>query len=116
MNVGYIAMSGLQLVYAPLLDLGLSFPAVARRAKEIEALPSLGLLTIAGMTPEDVEVEYLEVRDVDHENLPLLESEHLGRLLATEASPRLSTLPGPAARLCVGARLASTGPKAGTRD
>lgn len=65
MNIGYIAMSGLRLVDEPLLDLGLSFPAVARRAREIEALPSLGLLTLAGMSPPHIGAEYCEVRDFD---------------------------------------------------
>lgn len=63
MNIGYIAMSGLRLVDDELLALGLSFPAVARRAREIEALPSLGLLTLAGMSPPHIGAEYLEVRD-----------------------------------------------------
>ena len=63
MNIGYIAMSGLRLVDDELLALGLSFPAVARRAREIEALPSLGLLTLAGMSPPQIGAEYLEVRD-----------------------------------------------------
>jgi len=63
MNIGYIAMSGLRLVDSELLALGLSFPAVARRAREIEALPSLGLLTLAGMSPPHIGAEYLEVRD-----------------------------------------------------
>lgn len=58
-------MSGLRLADSGLLDLGLSFPAVARRAREIEALPSLGLLTLAGMAPERFGAEYLEVRDFD---------------------------------------------------
>jgi radical SAM superfamily enzyme YgiQ (UPF0313 family) len=71
MKIGFIAISGLRLADPGLLKLGMTFPAVARRAKEIEALPSLGLLTIAGMTPPEVDVEYLEVRDVDHDNLPL---------------------------------------------
>lgn len=65
MNIGYIAMSGLRLVDQELLDLGLSFPAVARRAREIEALPSLGLLTLAGMSPPHIGAEYLEVRDFE---------------------------------------------------
>jgi radical SAM superfamily enzyme YgiQ (UPF0313 family) len=65
MNIGYIAMSGLRLVDDELLALGLSFPAVARRAREIEALPSLGLLTLAGMSPPHIGAEYLEVRDFD---------------------------------------------------
>lgn len=71
MKIGLIAISGLRLCDTDLLELGLSFPSVGRRAREIEALPSLGLLTIAGMTPPDVEVDYLEVRDVDHDDLPL---------------------------------------------
>lgn len=64
MNIGYMAMSGLRLVDADLLELGLSFPAVARRAREIEALPSLGLLTLAGMSPPHIGAEYLEVREL----------------------------------------------------
>lgn len=64
MKIGYVAMSGLRLADAGLLELGLSFPAVARRAREIEALPSLGLLTLAGMAPARFEAEYLEVRDI----------------------------------------------------
>lgn len=65
MTIGYIAMSGLRLVDNELLALGLSFPAVARRAREIEALPSLGLLTLAGMSPPHIGAEYLEVCDFD---------------------------------------------------
>lgn len=71
MKIGMIAISGLRMADPSLLELGMTFPSVARRAREIEALPSLGLLTIAGMTPKDVEVEYLEVRDVDQDDLPL---------------------------------------------
>ncbi len=71
MKIGFIAMSGLRLCKPELLELGLSFPSVATRARQIEALPSLGLLTLAGMTPEPIETEYLEVRDVDRCDLPL---------------------------------------------
>lgn len=69
MRIGFIAMSGLRLCNAELLDLGLSFPGVARRKRAIEALPSLGLLTLAGMTPEHISTEYLELRDVDRGDL-----------------------------------------------
>ncbi|NIP97237.1 MAG: B12-binding domain-containing radical SAM protein [Akkermansiaceae bacterium] len=71
MRIGFIAISGLRMADPGLLELGMTFPSVARRAREIEALPSLGLLTMAGMTPPDVEVDYLEVRDVDRADLPL---------------------------------------------
>jgi radical SAM superfamily enzyme YgiQ (UPF0313 family) len=70
MKIGFIAMSGLRLCNAELLELGLTFPGVARRKQAIEALPSLGLLTLAGLTPKGIEVEYLEVRDVNGEALP----------------------------------------------
>jgi radical SAM superfamily enzyme YgiQ (UPF0313 family) len=70
LKIGFIAVSGLRLCKPEVLELGLSFPAVARRAKEIEALPSLGLLTLAGMTPKHIDVEYLEVRDVELDDLP----------------------------------------------
>src|SRR5438270_8684706 len=70
MKIGFIAMSGLRLCNVELLNLGLTFPGVSRRKNAIEALPSLGLLTLAGMTPLHIAVEYLEVRDVDLENLP----------------------------------------------
>ena len=69
MKIGFIAMSGLRLCNAELLELGLTFPGVARRKQAIEALPSLGLLTLAGLTPGRIEVEYLEVRDVNRDEL-----------------------------------------------
>jgi len=70
MKIGLIALSGLRLCDTELLEMGLSFPSLAGRAREIEALPSLGLLTLAGLTPQHIDLEYLEVRDVDQENLP----------------------------------------------
>ena len=70
MKLGMIAISGLRVCDTGLLEKGLSFPSLAGRAQEIEALPSLGLLTLAGMTPKGVDVEYLEVRDVDYDALP----------------------------------------------
>jgi radical SAM superfamily enzyme YgiQ (UPF0313 family) len=70
MKIGFIAMSGLRLCNAELLELGLTFPGVARRKRAIESLPSLGLLTLAGMTPENIGMEYFEVRDVHRDDLP----------------------------------------------
>jgi radical SAM superfamily enzyme YgiQ (UPF0313 family) len=81
MRLGFIAVSGLRLCDAPLLELGLSFPDVANRAREIQALPSLGLLTLAGMTPPDIEVAYHEVRDLDE--LPRFDVVALSTLTAT---------------------------------
>ncbi|HUF09783.1 MAG TPA: radical SAM protein [Rhodothermales bacterium] len=70
MRIGFIAMSGLRICKPELLELGFTFPNVAERARQIEALPTLGLLTLAGMTPAHIDVEYLEVRDVHDGPLP----------------------------------------------
>jgi len=70
MRIGFIAMSGLRICKPELLELGFTFPNVAERARQIEALPTLGLLTLAGMTPKHIETEYLEVRDVHAGSLP----------------------------------------------
>jgi radical SAM superfamily enzyme YgiQ (UPF0313 family) len=64
MKLGLIAMSGVRVRNAELLALGLTLPGFVERSKVIASLPSLGLLTLAGLTPRDVDVEYLEVSDL----------------------------------------------------
>ena len=64
MKVGFIAMSGVRAYNPELMELGLTLPGFVERSKVIASLPSLGLLTLAGMTPPDVELEYLEVPDL----------------------------------------------------
>ena len=51
MKIGLIAMSGIRACDAELLRLGLTLPGFVERSKTIASLPSLGLLTLAGMTP-----------------------------------------------------------------
>ncbi len=64
-------MSGIRVLDKELLKLGLTLPGFVERSKVIASLPSLGLLTLAGMTPEEHDVEYLEVPDVhDVDKLP----------------------------------------------
>ena len=65
MRIGFIAMSGVRVHSAELMELGLNLPGFVERSKVIASLPSLGLLTLAGMTPPDIEVEYIEVADLD---------------------------------------------------
>ena len=64
MKLGLIAMSGVRAHNAELTALGLTLPGFVERSKVIASLPSLGLLTLAGLTPRDVDVHYLEVADV----------------------------------------------------
>lgn len=64
MNIGLIAMSGIRALDQQLLELGLTLPGFVERSKTIASLPSLGLLTLAGMTPAEHDVRYLEVADI----------------------------------------------------
>lgn len=69
MRIGMIAMSGVRACDEELMRMGLTLPGFVERSKTIASLPSLGLLTLAGMTPEDHEVSYIEidqVRDQKH--------------------------------------------------
>jgi radical SAM superfamily enzyme YgiQ (UPF0313 family) len=64
MKLGLIAMSGVRVEDAELMRLGLTLPGVVERSQVVASLPSLGLLTLAGLTPRDVELAYLEVPDL----------------------------------------------------
>jgi radical SAM superfamily enzyme YgiQ (UPF0313 family) len=70
-RIGLIAMSGVRVRTPELAALGVSLPQFVNRGKVIASLPSLGLLTVAGLTPGDVEVEYRECGDVPPEGTEL---------------------------------------------
>jgi radical SAM superfamily enzyme YgiQ (UPF0313 family) len=61
---GLIAISGVRAQNRELTALGLTLPRFVERRKVVASLPSLSLLTLAGLTPTEVETEYLEVPDV----------------------------------------------------
>src|SRR5438445_13702637 len=65
MRIALIAMSGVRAHNQELLEVGLTLPGFVERSKVIASLPSLSLLTIAGLTPQDVEVTYHEIADID---------------------------------------------------
>ncbi|NIV18200.1 MAG: radical SAM protein [Woeseiaceae bacterium] len=64
MKLGLIAMSATRAHNTELTKLGFTLPGFVDRSRVIASLPSLGLLTLAGMTPPDVEMEYLDVPDL----------------------------------------------------
>ncbi len=64
MNIGLIAISGVRVVDPELVRLGLTLPGFVERGRVIASLPTLGLLTLAGMTPADHRCAYHEVRDL----------------------------------------------------
>ena len=63
MRLGFVAVSGVRAHDAELTKLGLTLPGFVERNRTIASLPSLGLLTLAGMTPAEVELEYVELPD-----------------------------------------------------
>lgn len=66
MKIGFLGMSGIRAHDAKLLELGLTLPGFVERSKQIAALPSLGLLSIAACTPPGHELAYFEAtRDGD---------------------------------------------------
>jgi radical SAM superfamily enzyme YgiQ (UPF0313 family) len=64
MKIGLIAIAGVKLQTRKFIDLGITLPQFVNRGQVVAQLPSLALLTLAGATPENVELEYLEVVDV----------------------------------------------------
>ena len=70
-RIGFIAMSGVRAQNAELLAAGLTLPGFIERSKVIASLPSLSLLTLAGLTPDHFDIEYREIADLrDAGDLP----------------------------------------------
>jgi hypothetical protein len=53
MKIALIAMSGVRAYSEELTKLGMTLPGFVERSRTIASLPSLSLLTLAGMTPEN---------------------------------------------------------------
>ena len=66
-KIGFIAMSGVRAHNAELTQVGLTLPGFVERNKVIASLPSLSLLTLAGLTPRKFKVEYREIADLKQE-------------------------------------------------
>jgi radical SAM superfamily enzyme YgiQ (UPF0313 family) len=63
-HIALIAMSGVRAANPELNAVGLTMPGFVERSKVIASLPSLSLLTLAGMTPDRIDVSYHEVADL----------------------------------------------------
>jgi radical SAM superfamily enzyme YgiQ (UPF0313 family) len=71
MRIAFIAMSGVRAANEELNRVGLTLPGFVERSRVIASLPSLSLLTLAGMTPADFDVSYHEIVDIrDMGDLP----------------------------------------------
>src|SRR3990170_2959050 len=63
-HIALIAMSGVRAWSKEITEAGLTMPGFLERSEAIASLPSLALLTLAGMTPDPFEVSYHEVLDI----------------------------------------------------
>jgi radical SAM superfamily enzyme YgiQ (UPF0313 family) len=66
-RIGLIAMSGVRVRTQELAELGVTLPQFVNRGAVIASLPSLGLLTVAALTPRNVEVVYREIDELPGE-------------------------------------------------
>lgn len=64
MKLGLIAMSGVRAQNRELTALGFTLPGFVERSRIIASLPSLGLLTLAALTPASTETHYFEIADL----------------------------------------------------
>lgn len=64
-RVGLIAVSGVRIYNDRLTRFGVTLPGFFERARTIASMPSLGLLTLAAVTPDRYDLEYLECPDFD---------------------------------------------------
>lgn len=76
MKLGLLAMSGVRVCDEELLRIGLTLPGFVERSKVIASLPSLGLLTLAGMTRAHHDLRYVEADDA-RADLSLIEDRDL---------------------------------------
>jgi len=70
MKLSLIAMSGIRAENPKLAKLGMTLPGFLERAQTLFAMPSLSLLTLAGMIPPNNEIEYQEYREFPSEQPP----------------------------------------------
>ncbi len=69
-RIGLIAVSGVRVANPRLARLGVTLPGFVERAKVIASMPSLGLLTLAAVTPPEYDLSYLESPEFDPGKLP----------------------------------------------
>ena len=70
MKIALIAVSGVRIYSERLKRHGITLPGFVERAQVIASMPSLGLLTLAGVTPEGHSLSYVECPEFEPGKLP----------------------------------------------
>jgi len=68
-RVALISLSGLRIREPQMRELGMRLPTLQSRAAALARMPSLGLLTLAGQTPDTWECSYHEIEDASDESV-----------------------------------------------
>lgn len=68
-HVTFVTLSGFRVCRPELYDLGLTLPGFQDRANALSGLPALGLITLAGMLPENWSSSYFAPSGIDEEFL-----------------------------------------------
>jgi len=64
-HVAFVPFTGLRVREREMLAMGMTLPGLRQRAEALSALPALGLLTLAGMTPEHWTCSYHPSSETD---------------------------------------------------
>ncbi|MBT4867510.1 MAG: hypothetical protein HON53_20590 [Planctomycetaceae bacterium] len=59
-HVAFVPQTGLRVKAEEILELGMTLPGLRNRADALSELPALGMLTLAGMTPQSWTCSYHE--------------------------------------------------------
>lgn len=89
-HVCFVAMSGVRIVNPALRALGMTLPGFIERGNVIASLPCLGLLTLAGLTPDDWEMSYVEVDQLDDASLAEVVAQSRDLIAISSLSARIN--------------------------
>ena len=74
-KIVFLAVSGVRVANERLARLGVTLPGFVERAKVIASMPSLGLLTLAAVTPDRHALRYIEMGEFDAEAVDALDAD-----------------------------------------
>lgn len=86
-KIALVAVSGVRVFNPRLIERGLTLPGFVERAEVIAHMPSLGLLTLAALTPERHTVEYLECPEYDAKWVATLDADLVALSSFTAKAP-----------------------------
>jgi len=87
----FLALSGVRIRNPDLLNAGMQLPGFAQRGTTIAELPSLGLLTLAALTPSSWDLEYYEMDGFDASYIKSLGTSDFALIAISALTARILT-------------------------